>query len=67
LKARGLDLTHARIVWEARDQEPTFGTTFIFTPSNAGSCWVEAEAQLPDGRRLFGVTNLTVHGAAGGK
>ena len=57
LTAPALDLNSARIVWEARDQEPTFGSSFTFTSTNAGPCWVEVEAQLPDGRRAFGVTN----------
>jgi hypothetical protein len=53
LQVPGLDLTPARITWEARDQEPAFGSTFTFSPKNNGTQWVEAEAQLPDGRRVF--------------
>ena len=53
MQVPGLDLSTARITWEARDQEPAFGSTFTFTPSNNGAQWVEAEAQLPDGRRAF--------------
>jgi hypothetical protein len=48
-----MDLSGARITWEARDQEPTFGQTFSFSPKNNGAQWVEAEAQWPDGRRVF--------------
>ena len=51
-----LDLSQARIVWEAQDREPLFGNRMVLT--NAVS-WIEAEAQLPDGRRVFGVTNLS--------
>jgi hypothetical protein len=51
-----LDLSQARIVWEAQDREPLFGDRMILT--NAVS-WIEAEAQWPDGRRVFGVTNLS--------
>ncbi len=51
-----LDLSRARIVWEAQDREPLFGDRMLLT--NAVS-WVEAEAQLPDGRRFFGATNLS--------
>ena len=54
-----LDLRDARIIWEARDQSPTFGKTFHFQPVNSGRQWVEVEAQLPDGRRLFAATNVT--------
>ena len=57
LQVPGLDLTGARVVWEARDQEPHYGTSFTFTPTNSGSQWIEAEAQWPDGRRAFGVVN----------
>ncbi|HWQ93141.1 MAG TPA: hypothetical protein VN673_15815, partial [Clostridia bacterium] len=53
LQAPGLDLSQARIVWEARDQEPAHGATFTFSPKNNGTQWVEAEALLPDGRRVF--------------
>lgn len=58
ISAQGLGLSRARIVWEARDQEPAFGKTFSFTPVNGGAQWLEAEAQLPDGRRVFAVTNF---------
>jgi len=53
LSVPGLDLTPARITWEARDQEPAFGATFTYSPKNNGVQWVEAEAQMPDGRRIF--------------
>lgn len=53
LKSDSVDLKQARIVWEARGNEPAYGTTFTFTPTNSGPTWIEAEAQLPDGRRIF--------------
>jgi hypothetical protein len=53
IQAPGIDLSGARIVWEARDQDPCMGKTFTFSPKNNGEQWVEAEAQLPDGRRVF--------------
>jgi hypothetical protein len=59
LKVSDLDLRHARIVWEARDQEPAYGPTFTFMPVHAGQQWVEVEAQWPDGRRAFAATNFT--------
>ena len=58
LTASGVDLQTARVVWEANDHEPAFGTTFPATPAGGARQWVEAEAQLPDGRRVFGVTNF---------
>jgi hypothetical protein len=42
----------ARVVWEARDQEPVFGNPVTLIPKSAGTQWIEAEAQLPDGRRV---------------
>jgi len=60
LAAPGLDLQSARIVWEAAGHEPAFGTNFALTPARLGSLWLEAEAQLPDGRRVFAVTNFPV-------
>ena len=53
-----LDLSRARIVWEAQGGEPRFGDPMFLTNAVA---WIEAEAQLPDGRRIFGVTNLSAH------
>jgi hypothetical protein len=53
------DLSAARVVWEAAGQEPSFGETFSFTPG-AGNYWVEAEAQWPDGRRIFATNSIAV-------
>jgi len=50
-----LNLDSARIVWEAADSEPAFGNKTF--PQKQGRKWIEAEAQLPDGRRVFGVKN----------
>lgn len=58
ISANGLDLATAQVVWEARDQEPEFGKMFVFSPKSSGEQWLEAEAQLPDGRRVFAVTNF---------
>ena len=57
----GLNLNGARIIWEGRDQEPAYGSTFTFTPQNNGLQWVEAEAQWPDGRRVFATVNFTAN------
>ena len=59
LSSPGLDLSSARIVWEAEGQEPAFGKSFTFDPASKDSKWIEAEAQLPDGRRVFGVSDAT--------
>ena len=64
LSSPGLDLQKARIVWEANDHEPAFGPKWTFTPGRLGSQWIEAEAQLPDGRRVFGVTNFNAAATA---
>ncbi|MCX6953502.1 MAG: glycoside hydrolase family 9 protein [Verrucomicrobia bacterium] len=47
------ELTGARIVWEARDQTPAFGTTYTISPRTNGPQWAEAELAWPDGRRAF--------------
>jgi len=60
LAVEGLDLTGARILWEARDQEPAFGRTFEFAPSQSGIQWVEAEVEWPDGRRAFAAASFPV-------
>jgi hypothetical protein len=58
LQVPGMDLNGARIVWEAKDNEPAYGTTYSFTPKTFGGQWVEAEAQWPDGRRVFAAAAL---------
>jgi hypothetical protein len=60
LSAPGLDLQLARVVWEADGGDPAFGSSFAFRPSASGGHWIEAEAQFPDGRRVFATTNLIV-------
>jgi hypothetical protein len=61
MQAPGLDLSSARITWETRDEEPSFGQTLTFSPKNNGVQWVEAEAQLPDGRRVFAKASFKVN------
>ncbi|HEX4262927.1 MAG TPA: glycoside hydrolase family 9 protein [Verrucomicrobiae bacterium] len=58
LSAPGVDLSSAKIVWETRDADPIMGQTFTFTPKVNDSQWVEAEATLPDGRRIFATNNF---------
>jgi len=53
LKSEGVDLNKARIVWEASRQNPAFGNTRSSFSSPVD--WCEAEAELPDGRRIFAV------------
>jgi hypothetical protein len=59
LHAPGVDLDDARIVWEGRDHAPVFARELSFTARNAGEQWVEVEAQLPDGRRIFAVATFS--------
>jgi hypothetical protein len=59
VRAAGLNLDSARIVWEAEHHEPLFGKTFVLEPAKSRPQWIEAEAQLPDGRRVFAITNFT--------
>jgi hypothetical protein len=58
LDVDGLDVRSARIVWEAAGQEPMLGMQFTFVPGKEGPQWIEAEAQWPDGRRVFAVKNF---------
>jgi len=58
LQAPGLDLSGARILWEAKDNEPAYGANYTFSPKTFGAQWVEVEAQLPDGRRVFAKADL---------
>ena len=60
LKAPGLDLSRARVVWETDGKQSRFGPNATFTGATPGTHWVEAEALLPDGRRAFAVTNFAV-------
>lgn len=48
-----LDLNRARIVWEGERREPVMGERMVLTNFSG---WIEAEAQLPDGRRVFAAT-----------
>ena len=61
LQVPGLDLTSARINWEANGQLPAFGQTYTFAPANNGPQWIEAEAQFPDGRRVFASNSITAN------
>ena len=45
-------------MWEARDQEPAFGPTYVNSPKNNGEQWVEVEAEWPDGRRSVGTATF---------
>jgi hypothetical protein len=58
-----LDLAGARILWEGRDQQADFGSTFSFTPKNSGAQWVEAEITWPDGRRVYAKGSFTANAA----
>ena len=62
LHVANTNLSGARIIWEAQDQEPAFGaTTYKFTPQlQPGPFWIEAEVQWPDGRRAFATNSVTV-------
>ena len=63
LLAPGMDLSRAeRVTWEGQGASPAYvppEAPFTFTPTNYSTAWVEAEAQWPDGRRVFAVTNLS--------
>ncbi|MEM6911243.1 MAG: glycoside hydrolase family 9 protein [Verrucomicrobiota bacterium] len=54
----GLDLSQAEIVWESDSGPPFRGSQFSQTVGYGSASWVEAEATLPDGRRLFAALDL---------
>src|SRR5204863_3977435 len=58
LEVDGMDVDSARVVWEAAGQEPAFGNQLTFVTGKEGPQWIEAEAQWPDGRRVFAVKNF---------
>ena len=58
ISAPGLDLSSARVVWEAEGHEPVYGLTFTLEGGKSPA-WVEAEAQLSDGRRVFAIRNAS--------
>lgn len=49
------DLSAARIVWEAEGRDPSFGPPRMPSIQIGQEQWIEAEAELPDGRRAFAV------------
>jgi hypothetical protein len=53
LEADGLALDEAVIIWETSDREPVRGHAFALTAPRLGQGRIEAEAYLPDGRRVF--------------
>ncbi len=61
LNSAGLDLAGARIVWEARDQEPDFGSTYTIAPKNPGVQWVEVQITWADGRRMVGAGTFSAN------
>lgn len=64
LLAPGIDFNTAEIVWEVQCLQPGVGDSYSLTPKHSGAHWIEAEALLPDGRRLFAVSNFVASTAA---
>jgi hypothetical protein len=57
VSGKDLNLDRALLVWEAEGHEPMVGKSIKIQPKGAGPQWIEVEAQWPDGRRAFAVTN----------
>lgn len=67
LQANGLDLSQARVIWESGELDPwTGGPELTFTPQGVGAQWVEAEAVLPDGRRVCAAAAFATNDLNGG-
>ena len=62
-----VDLTRARIIWEATGHELFEGPEFAFTQKGPGDYRIEVEALLPDGRRVFAEKRGRLHDGEGGK
>lgn len=56
----GLDFSTARITWEINGEAVHMAKVLEFIPAKTGNLWLEAEGQLPDGRRVFAATNVVV-------
>lgn len=52
-----LDLESAEVIWEGKGLQPARGNPWVLS-GGAQADWIEAEAQLPDGKRVFARTNL---------
>lgn len=59
LSAPGVDLSQARVVWETPQGWTPGGLTLSLTRTNATAMWLEVEAILPDGRRFFGIKEIS--------
>ena len=62
-----VDLSRARIIWEATGHELFEGPEFAFTQKDPGDFRIEVEALLPDGRRVFAEKRGRLHDGVGGK
>ena len=60
LEAPGLDLSEALVVWDVPDHGVFVGPSLTLVPGRAGPLQVEAEAQWPDGRRVFATAVVEV-------
>lgn len=52
LASEGLDLRQAKVVWERAESEPWLGGPVLTLNKRTTGGWIEAEALLPDGRRI---------------
>ncbi len=52
LKSEGVNLKDAKVVWERPRSEPWLGGQTLHVIESEPGAWIEAEAMLPDGRRL---------------
>ena len=66
LQAGTLDLSNAQVIWETPEECYIGGPSFQTTPSKTGTFWVEAEAVLPDGKRVSARTEVGIQAAQGG-
>lgn len=65
LQAENLDLSSARVIWETPDDCYIGGPSCEVTPAKTGNIWIEAEAVLPDGKRISARKEVGVQAAQG--
>ncbi|MCB9799670.1 MAG: glycoside hydrolase family 9 protein [Candidatus Omnitrophica bacterium] len=62
LDAVELNLQEAQVIWEINGREVVLnGPVYLLTPQERGSQWIEAEAMLEDGRRVFARKSFRVN------
>ncbi len=60
IEVEGLDLSRAFVVWDVPEYGVFTGPSLTLVPARPGPLVIEAEAQWPDGRRVFALGSVRV-------